>query len=346
MRKFYTFIFVAIAAVSTAQDIHFSQFYNTPLFLNPALTGFMAGNYRVGVDYRNQWFTVTSGGFGKSPYMTTAASGDMAIKIRNNSLGIGLCLANDQAGSNTFSTVTVNASVSYILTLGKKQRQRLSVGAQAGYYSQSILSQNFQFANQFQDNVFNPNMASNEAITQTHVGYVTVNAGLMWYGRFGDNFGMYAGASAFNISMPKYDIIAGDSKKVYLRYNAHTGIDVILANKYHILPSLMYMLQGPDNQFNTGLGFGMDVTDDMALTIGVYNRFSTIPTSAGASPDAVIPYLAYDLKGAKLGISYDATISTLKTAGSAVGGFELSLVYTGRKKGDFTKRNKLLAPRF
>jgi len=38
-----------------AQDPHFSQFYAAPLYLNPALAGTSAGNYRVGVNYRDQW---------------------------------------------------------------------------------------------------------------------------------------------------------------------------------------------------------------------------------------------------------------------------------------------------
>ena len=38
-----------------SQDIHFSQFYMSPLNLNPAMTGVMNGNIRLTGNYWNQW---------------------------------------------------------------------------------------------------------------------------------------------------------------------------------------------------------------------------------------------------------------------------------------------------
>ncbi|MDB5282444.1 MAG: hypothetical protein JWO06_1519 [Bacteroidota bacterium] len=344
MRKIYTFIFaIIISAGAFAQDIHYSQFFNAPLLLNPALTGFTPGLYRVGANYRNQWWSATGGGFGKSPYMTTAVGGDFPIKVKNDAVGVGLFLANDQAGANTFSTIMINASGSYIKTLGKKENHRLSAGFQIGYTTQSIATQNFQFASQFQDNTFVNTIPSNENIGKSHVGYLNLNAGLLWYGKFSDVFGMYAGTSFYNLSMPKYDVLAGQKHNLYWRVNVHTGFDIAIDKKYHILPSLMYMLQGVDNQINTGLGFGIDFEHDMALTLGIYNRINTLAVGAGA--DAVIPYLAYEIKGIKLGVSYDATVSQLKDAGHAVGAFELSLTYT-KKRRNYNFRNALIYPRF
>ena len=41
-----------------AQDIHFSQFYQSPLNLNPAMTGVMNCNHRLVANYRNQWASI------------------------------------------------------------------------------------------------------------------------------------------------------------------------------------------------------------------------------------------------------------------------------------------------
>jgi len=344
MKQVYTIILAfLITASATAQDIHYSQFFNAPLLLNPALTGFTSGEYRVAADYRNQWFSATGLGFGKSPFMTSAASFDMPIHIRNDALGVGLVLMDDQAGANTFSTLMACASVSYIITLGKKQHQRLSAGFEAGYTDETIFPQNFQWASQFDNNMFNSALPTNENLLKTHVGYLNLNGGLFWYGKFNEHLGIYAGGSFFNISTPKFDVIAGQSRDLYWRYNTHAGVDIILGKKYHILPSLMYMSQGPDNQMNVGIGFGDDFTETMMLTAGIYSRFNTL--TVGANPDAMIPYVAFDLRGVKLGISYDVTISTLKNSGSMVGALEMTVTYTPKGK-HYNPRTALIAPRF
>jgi hypothetical protein len=154
---------------------------------------------------------------------------------------------------------------------------------------------------------------------------------------------MYAGGSFFNVSTPKFDVLAGEDKDLYWRYNMHTGLDVVIAKKYHILPALMYMSQGPDNQMNIGLGLGADFTATMMLTVGLYNRFNTL--NVGVNPDAIIPYVAFDLRGVKLGMSYDATISTLKSTGTMVGALEFSVTYQPRGK-HYNPKTALVTPRF
>ena len=58
-----------------AQDLHFSQFFNSPLTTNPANTGFIPdADYRIGAHYRNQWSTVMS-----VPYKTISVFGDAQV---------------------------------------------------------------------------------------------------------------------------------------------------------------------------------------------------------------------------------------------------------------------------
>ena len=128
MKKIYTLIFAVLAGLSVfAQDIHFSQVFNAPLWLNPALTGFTPGVARVGVNYRNQWYSANNNGFFRSPFMTTALNFDMPIKINDDALGVGLFVANDQQGANTFTGVSALASVSFIKTLGSNGNHHMYV---------------------------------------------------------------------------------------------------------------------------------------------------------------------------------------------------------------------------
>ena len=159
---------------------------------------------------------------------------------------------------------------------------------------------------------------------------------------------MYLGGSFYNVTTPKYDILPNQKHDLYWRWNLQTGLDIAIGKKSHILPSIMFMMQGVNDQLNTGLGFGYDLNDDMALTIGLYNRTNPhkkINSFIGTNADAIIPYMAYEIKGFKAGISYDATISKLKQAGGGVGSFEIMLGYTIKKK-DYNYRTALVCPRF
>ncbi len=71
-----------------AQDLHFSQFMNSPLTTNPANTGFIPdGDYRLGINYRDQWSNIMS-----VPYKTMSVYGDVQVlknKSENGWLGLG-----------------------------------------------------------------------------------------------------------------------------------------------------------------------------------------------------------------------------------------------------------------
>ena len=107
--KFILGIMLSITLGSSfSQDVHFSQFYQTPLLVNPAFTGSFNGNIRGIVNYRNQWATVGN------PYTTYAFSFDMGLmkeKMENKYLGAGLFVYKDMAGDSKLSTTQVNFSL-------------------------------------------------------------------------------------------------------------------------------------------------------------------------------------------------------------------------------------------
>src|SRR6186997_2334542 len=52
--------FTSFISVSLAQDPNFSQFFASPLTLNPALTGKFDGTFRLAGNYRNQWPSINN----------------------------------------------------------------------------------------------------------------------------------------------------------------------------------------------------------------------------------------------------------------------------------------------
>ena len=74
MRKYLLLAFiVAISGVAKAQDPHFSQFFASPLTLNPAFTGKFDGSWRLAANHRDQWPSIPKA------YVTTSASFDFPI---------------------------------------------------------------------------------------------------------------------------------------------------------------------------------------------------------------------------------------------------------------------------
>src|SRR6478609_3369577 len=77
------------------QDIHFSQFFETPLLRNPALAGIFTGDYRIQMAYRDQWRSVTDG------YKTGSLNGEYKIPIgkADDFITVGGQVLFDRAGS-------------------------------------------------------------------------------------------------------------------------------------------------------------------------------------------------------------------------------------------------------
>lgn len=110
-----------------AQDIHFSQFYASPLNLNPAMTGVMNCTDRLTMSYRNQWASVLK----SNAFNTFTASYDRKNTVgRYDYWGFGFNFWGDRAGELSFATISPQISGSYSKRLGgsRKSAHYLSFG--------------------------------------------------------------------------------------------------------------------------------------------------------------------------------------------------------------------------
>ncbi len=94
---FIALIFLLPASTYAQADIHFSQFYETSILRNPALTGVFENDYKVGAYFRSQWSSITN------PYQTALVSAEYRIsvsKASNDYISFGLLGYTDKAGQN------------------------------------------------------------------------------------------------------------------------------------------------------------------------------------------------------------------------------------------------------
>jgi len=117
--KHFVFIFMLLAAgqFCIGQDLHFSQWFNSPLTTNPANTGFIPdADYRIGANYRSQWVSVMN-----APYKTMSIWGDAQVlrdRIENGWLGVGGVILRDVAGSGNLTSTKIYGSLAYHQQIG------------------------------------------------------------------------------------------------------------------------------------------------------------------------------------------------------------------------------------
>ena len=127
----------------SSQDIHFSQYNQVPLIINPAMTGVFNGDIRAIINYKDQWRSI-------APYRTSALSVDMPLfkkKKQTGYMGAGLSIFNDKAGEFNWGITQFNLSASGIVAIN--DNQIISAGLQGGLAQRSINSSGLKWGNQF-----------------------------------------------------------------------------------------------------------------------------------------------------------------------------------------------------
>lgn len=325
-----------------SQDIHFSQLSETPLFINPANTGFFAGDYRVTLNYRNQWASMGN------PYKTLGFSVDGGLfksKKRTAFLGVGLNFFNDKAGAANLSHTQASLNISGILKLTSKAV--FAVGVYGGSSSYKGNYAALTYGSQYNGIEIDPTLPSNESVMFRKFVYTDVGAGVAYeftnatyHNDRDDIFSLRLGVAAFHLNQSRMQFGTGYGYRMPLKmsYSASSRIDVP-NSKITLAPSLVFFQQGPAMEVNFGTFIkyrfkaGTKVTGQKAensFGIGAWYR----------DKDAIIPQFLIDMGNYAIGISYDVNISSYKKASKTVGGFEISLRWNKLTDALFTKKNE------
>jgi hypothetical protein len=120
------------------------------------------------------------------------------------------------------------------------------------------------------------------------------------------------------------------TEKLYAKYIVNAGAQIDVNDKINLVPTFMFLMQGPSLQANVGINaqfiFGDSYTSRNYFSVGVFSRF------ANPTPDAVIPNVRIDYKNITLGVAYDVNVSSLTRATSSFGAIEVGLMYVYKKK--------------
>ena len=311
---------LCVSTKALAQDMHFSHYFNSPMQQNPAHAGAFDGDWRVGLNYRNQWQSVTV------PWRTFDLFGDINIMDDTEKpfyFGAGLLIMRDKAGDGALGTMKFLGSGAVHYRIKKQEQHTLSAGIQLGYVRKSIDWNKLYFHNQWNDATFDPNLPSFEQYKGNSLGYPDASVGLLYRNYHKQNINYYASGALQHLIQPKETFYEGGSNKLGFRPTAGAGVSVMVTGQLSVSPSVHYMTQKKASELLVGGMLGYDITGEsqkkMVVYGGVYNRMK----------DAFFPVIGMDYGPWRGFVSYDVNTSELKPASNGRGGIELSLVYIG-----------------
>src|SRR5204862_5081599 len=191
----------ALVSEASAQDPNFSQFFASPLTLNPALTGKFDGVYRVAGNYRNQWPTINNA------FTTYTASFDAGI-LKNripefDQFGIGVLGFADDAGNGVLKNNALALSLAYHKALDENGYHQLGIGFQGAYVGKRLDVTKVTFEDQLTPSGFTGATSEVFPGQKVSVSYFDMNAGILYNGSTDGYNDFYLGASMYHINRPK-----------------------------------------------------------------------------------------------------------------------------------------------
>lgn len=295
-----------------SQDPVFSQFYATPLQLNPAFAGTTLAP-RVTVNHRSQWAQIEGG------FKTYAATYEQSLEGLNS--GIGLILLADDAMNGVYRTNQFSLIYGYRLQVNDELF--IKFGMEAGMIQNSLDWERLRFGDQidpvngFEDPLGGPYLSEERPPAELSRALLDISAGLLVYGRR-----FYGGISLKHMNRPDesfLEINQNLSAGLPMRLSAQAGFEISLLtgnNQKHpsfISPNVLFVQQGDLGQINAGAYVAMGM-----IYGGLWYRHTF------ANPDAAIGLVGVRYQSLKIGYSYDFTLSRL-SAVNAGGTHEISL---------------------
>ncbi len=327
-----------------AQDVHFSQFWETPVLRNPALVGIFTGDYRVSALYRTQWQSVGA------PFTTALLHAELRRPVRVNGntsdfLSFGLAAYADVAGSVSLKTTAVYPAITYNKRLESAHGSYLSAGFTGGYLVRSYDASKMTFDNQWVGGAYNAGAPTNENLVNPKLQTFDLGAGLAYSSTFGaeDVNSYFLGLGAYHLTQPKQSFNGNDpSLNLKMRWTANAGLALQLGENYRLEAHANVSKQGAATEVVAGglINWQRQPTgrEEPLFSIGggVFYRYN----------DALLPTVRVVYKTLSFTGTYDVTVSSLQAATRLRGAYEISVVHAGLFHNAMQDRGSTQCPTF
>ncbi|MBC7883919.1 MAG: PorP/SprF family type IX secretion system membrane protein [Saprospiraceae bacterium] len=326
-----------------SQDAHFSQFYASPLTLNPAIAGTYTGTFRISTIYRDQWRGAID-----NPLRTFAASGDVKFELDYGKknlpdiVAVGITFFSDRVTAFDYNTNQILLTVAYHKALDKKTKQYLGIGIQGGILQKSINYEDITFQDQF-NAIDGFTLPTGELLPPNNRAYSDINLGIYYSISPTKNTSFHLGAGYFHANKPNIsfynipDIIDPNVFKtdtLHAKWSVHTGASFKTSDRFYLQPRINVLLQGNQSELNLGTTFRykLSKTSGQYLSFGPYLRGVKNYNNFGL--ESVIGMVGLEMNNFIVGFSYDQNLSSLLKDRRSLSSLEISIIYIGEHHND------------
>lgn len=312
-------IFLFLLSSVNGQDVHFSQYYFSPLSLNPANTGNYHGDYRLFGNYRSQWRELDKA------YNTYSFGGDMNIYPKNVNVSPGIFFLSDRSADYLSVTKIFPSAAVHFKLAGFK----LHVGVQPGIVIKSIDFYKHSFPNQLNWNTgqFDPNLPNTESIAGQRLTYFDLNLGFAASRRIGKVEPEF-GVAMFHLNHPKESFF-DDNNHLPVRQAYNGAISYSVTSSIILKLHSLYGYTTKASDWVSGLNIEYVLSRTAFFSNSVFAGFMW-RDGFKRNYDAGIVTAGISFNQYTIGFSYDITMSELKTSVNGRGALELAFIYRAK----------------
>jgi len=303
---------------TSGQDLHYSQFYNSPQTANPALTGIFKGDKRIMGNTRDQWRWVPV------PWFTMGAAYDQKFypkKADDHFFAAGANFYHDRQGDSQLNLSTLNLSGSYSRILNPQNI--ITGGVTLGFSTRGFSPADLTWDKQWNGATVDLTLASGENFNTERIYFLETGLGINYRYQRSSRTKLDLGIGAFHLLRPNAGFYNNADQKLPINLNLTAIGSIKLADIVDLQLHGLHQLQQEYRETIIGGLLKFYVTEkrgrEMQLHAGMGYR-----TSGSLIPTLAIEYAQY-----YVGLNFDIDGTDFNTIeDSRRGALEIHFRYT------------------
>lgn len=321
------------STIGMSQDIHFSQFFEAPLYRNPALAGLVDGDLRIQGVYRSQWNSITNA------YKTTSLNAEYKLHLTaDDYLTIAAQMLQDKAGTTNLTTTHFLPAINYHKSLHSDKNIYLSIGFMGG-----LVQRRIDRSKMTTNSTYEGSGDGESDLFQSQYSYFDGSTGVSLNAQLSDNPEdmLVLGAAYHHFTKPRNSFFNNQKVVVPAKFVFSVDAKFALTDQFSTTIHNDFVKQESYQEIISGALLGYKIgpyTEDSytLLNFGMFYRWN----------DAFIPVVKLDYSSLSFSLSYDITSSQLISSNYGKGGFELGVTYIGFLNHEYSTINATKCPRF